>query len=273
MDRTVLISGCAGTLGREIADKYLKVGDRVIGTVRDDNAIDAVFDTLGNQPNLSLYSLDLSLGESANGQFDTICSECPAIDVLINNAATHYPTAIEDADIDSCRRLFEINLWSPIRLAQAVLPAMRSKNCGHIINIGSLSALAGLPCDGVYGASKAALRAAFESLRHEVAEFGVNVSMVMCGSFQSGLQGKMARDTATESPYSRLYQAWLQSIENSVQAELSAADLAESVFRISESDAPDFCHPVGRVAAEVLEALEKMSDAERQAAIISWSGR
>lgn len=273
MKRTVLVSGCGGALGLEIAEKYLKAGDSVIGTVRSDNDMTAVYDTLGKLPNLSLYSVDFSLGKPATSQIDAIISNPPAIDVLINNAATHYPATIEDADIDSCRQLFEVNLWSPLLLAQAVLPQMRERNCGYIINIGSLSGLAGLPCDGIYGASKAALRAAFESLRQEVANFNINVSMVVCGSFKSGLQGKMTNDDAgIESAYSSLYQSWLESMQGSDNSELSASDVADSVFRISGADTPDFYYPVGRVAKEVLAALEKMSDTERQVAIKKWAG-
>lgn len=273
MKRTVLISGCGGALGLKIAENYLSAGDRVIGTVRRDDDKATVCNTLESPRNLSLYSLDLSLSKSATRQIAAIVSDSPDIDVLINNAATHYPTSIEDADIDGCRQLFEVNLWSSLRLAQAVLPQMRKRESGYIINIGSLSGLAGLPCDGIYGASKAALRAVFESLRHEVASFNVNVSMVVCGSFPSGLQGKMANaDTGAESAYSNLYRSWLDSMLSSESSELSASDVAESVFRISESDTPDFFYPVGRVAKEVLATLEKMGDAERQAAIRRWSG-
>ncbi|MGI9288969.1 MAG: SDR family NAD(P)-dependent oxidoreductase [Pseudomonadales bacterium] len=273
MKRTVLISGCGGALGLEIAEKYLKAGDRVIGTVRRDDDRAAVCNTLESPRNLSLYSLDLSLGRLATRQIATIVSDSPNVDVLINNAATHYPATIEDADIDRCRQLFEVNLWSPVLLAQAVLPRMRARKRGYIINIGSLSGLAGLPCDGIYGASKAAMRAVFESLRQEVASFNVNVSMVVCGSFQSGLQGKMiSTEISAGSVYEDLYQSWLESMQGSESSELSASDVAASVFRISECDTPDFFYPVGRVAKEVLAALEKMSDAERQAAIRRWSG-
>lgn len=273
MKRIVLISGCGGALGLEIAAKHLKAGDRVIGTVRLDDDMAAVYDTLGNLSNLSLYSLDLSLAKSAKRQIETIVSSSPDIDVLINNAATHYPTTIEDADMDGSRQLFEVNLWSPILLAQAVLPSMRMRNRGYIINIGSLSGLAGLPCDGIYGASKAALRAAFESLRQEVENFKVNISMVVCGSFQSGLQDKMtSADVSADSAYADLYQSWLETMRSSNSPELSAGDVADCVFTISESDAPDFYYPVGRVAREVLTSLEKMSDVERQVAIKRWSG-
>jgi len=178
-----LITGIGGGLGRAVAKAALARGDSVVGTTR--SAGDAAFEALapGRAHVLSVDLTDDASVRAAVARAETLTG---GIDRLLNNAGYGLVGAIEEVSIDEARDLFEINVFGAIRMIQAVLPAMRTRRAGHVVNITSVSGHAPWAGTGVYGASKYALECVGQTLAQEVAPFGIRVTNVAPGGFRTG---------------------------------------------------------------------------------------
>lgn len=178
-----LITGIGGGLGRAVAKAALARGDSVVGTTR--SAGDAAFEALapGRAHVLSVDLTDDASVRAAVARAETLTG---GIDRLLNNAGYGLVGAIEEVSIDEARDLFEINVFGAIRMIQAVLPAMRARRAGHVVNITSVSGHAPWAGTGVYGASKYALECVGQTLAQEVAPFGIRVTNVAPGGFRTG---------------------------------------------------------------------------------------
>jgi NAD(P)-dependent dehydrogenase (short-subunit alcohol dehydrogenase family) len=177
-----LITGIGGGLGRAVAKAALARGDSVVGTTR--SAGDAAFEALapGRAHVLSVDLTDDASVRAAVARAETLTG---GIDRLLNNAGYGLVGAIEEISIDEARDLFEINVFGAIRMIQAVLPAMRARRAGHVVNITSVSGHAPWAGTGVYGASKYALECVGQTLAQEVAPFGIRVTNVAPGGFRT----------------------------------------------------------------------------------------
>lgn len=180
---TWLITGIGGGIGRALAREALERGDTVVGTSR--RAQDPAFEALA--PGRA-HVLEIDLRDEAAVRAAVTRAEelVGGIDRLVNNAGYGLVGAIEEAGMDEIRDLFEINLFGAIRMIQAVLPAMRARRAGHIVNITSVSGLAPWAGTAIYGASKYALECIGQTLAPEVAPFGIKVTNVAPGSFRTG---------------------------------------------------------------------------------------
>nr|WP_314467752.1 oxidoreductase [uncultured Novosphingobium sp.] len=178
-----LITGIGGGLGRAVAKAALARGDSVVGTTR--SAGDAAFEALapGRAHVLSVDLTDDASVRAAVARAETLTG---GIDRLLNSAGYGLVGAIEEVSINEARDLFEINVFGAIRMIQAVLPAMRARRAGHVINITSVSGHAPWAGTGVYGASKYALECVGQTLAQEVAPFGIRVTNVAPGGFRTG---------------------------------------------------------------------------------------
>ncbi|KQY91481.1 short-chain dehydrogenase [Caulobacter sp. Root1455] len=181
MTRTWLITGVSGGLGREIARAALARGDMVFGTVRQAADADA-FARLGGQA-LILDVTDEAAVKAGVARAEGVAGR---IDILVNNAGYGLVGAVEEASLDEVRAQFETNLIGPLAMLKAVLPAMRARRAGRIINITSVSGLAVWAGTGVYCASKWALEGLTQTLAAEVAELGIKVTNVAPGGLRTG---------------------------------------------------------------------------------------
>lgn len=180
MTKTWMITGVSGGLGREIALAALARGDIVVGTVRKPEAA-AAFEALGGRA-LILDVTDEAAVTSAVAQAETVTGQ---IDILVNNAGYGLVGAVEEASLDEVRKQFEVNVFGPLAVLKAVLPAMRARRAGRIINITSVSGLAVWAGTGVYCASKWALEGLTQTLAQEVAELGIKVVNVAPGGLRT----------------------------------------------------------------------------------------
>jgi NAD(P)-dependent dehydrogenase (short-subunit alcohol dehydrogenase family) len=195
MTKTWLITGVSGGLGREIALAALARGDTVVGTVRKAKDADA-FELLGG------HALVLDVTDEAAVKAGVAKAEALSgrIDILVNNAGYGLVGAVEEASLDEVRAQFETNVVGPLAMLKAVLPAMRARHAGRIINITSVSGLAVWAGTGVYCASKWALEGLTQTLAAEVAELGIKVTNVAPGglrtSFSTGSKAIVASKIA-----------------------------------------------------------------------------
>jgi NAD(P)-dependent dehydrogenase (short-subunit alcohol dehydrogenase family) len=175
-----LITGVSRGLGKALAEAALARGDTVIGTVREGDP------RIGNQKGtFHLLTLEMrdpgAIEKTAARAFDL----AGRLDVIVNNAGYGLLTPIEDASDAEMARLFEVNVYGPIRLIRAVLPRLRAQRSGHIINITSIAGRAPNPGSGVYAATKFAMEGLSHSLSQEVRPLGIKVTAVAPGAFRT----------------------------------------------------------------------------------------
>lgn len=188
MTKTLFITGVSTGLGRALAEAALADGHRVVGTLRNE-AARAEFDRL--TPGRSFGRiLDVTDTAAIKPLIDAVEHEVGAIDVLVNNAGYGHEGILEETPLDDVRRQFEVNLFGVIAVIQAVLPHMRRRRSGHIINITSMGGYITFPGIGIYNASKFALEGLSDSLAKEVKDLGIAVTAVAPGAFRTDWAGR-----------------------------------------------------------------------------------
>jgi NAD(P)-dependent dehydrogenase (short-subunit alcohol dehydrogenase family) len=180
--RNWLITGVSSGLGRALAAAALAAGDRVAGTVRSADARNAFEASVPGRAHG--FILDMRDSDAIASTVEAV-EKSGGIDVLVNNAGYGLVGAVEEASLAEARAQFEVNLFGPLALIQAVLPAMRARQSGVIVNITSVSGLATWQGTGIYCASKFALEAIGETLCDEVAPLGIKVINVEPGGMRT----------------------------------------------------------------------------------------
>ncbi len=180
--RVWMITGAARGIGLRIVEAALAAGDRVVATSRDVASLRERF--AGNDALLPV-ALDVTDEAQAATAVAAALARFGRIDVLVNNAGYGLLGAVEEASADEVRRLYETNVFGLLNVTRAVLPAMRERRSGHVINISSLGGLRSGPGFGVYCSTKFALEGLSEALHGELAPLGVHVTVVEPGYFRT----------------------------------------------------------------------------------------
>jgi NAD(P)-dependent dehydrogenase (short-subunit alcohol dehydrogenase family) len=189
------ITGCSTGLGRALATHVLERGWRAAVTARDP---EAVADLVGRHGDRAVA---LALDVTDPGQIAAAVERAEEtfgrIDVLVNNAGHGYLAAVEEGDDTEVRALFDTNVFGLAAVTRAVLPGMRARRSGHVVNVSSLGGLAGFGATGYYHATKFAVEGLSESLAAEVAPLGVGVTIVEPGAFRTNWSGPSMKQSAT----------------------------------------------------------------------------
>lgn len=186
-----LVTGASRGIGKATAAALVERGFEVIGTSRQAAAIPDK-ERIGG---VRYLPLDLTSEASIAG----LLASVGAVDVLINNAGASQIGAVEEAPPDRVRELFALNLFGQIQLIQGLLPGMRERRRGHIVNVASFAGVAPVPFSALYAGSKAALIAVTRGLRHEVAPWGIRVTLVAPLDVHTGIPQE--RYFGETSPY------------------------------------------------------------------------
>ena len=195
---TWLITGTSSGLGRALAEQAARAGHQVAATARDSGTIRDLVDACPGR--VAAIDLDVTDAASRAAAVAAAQERFGGIDVLVNNAGYGYTAAIEEGEDDAVAVLFATNFTGPVALIKAVLPGMRERRAGLIINISSIGARATLAGGGYYSAAKAALEGASGALRREVAPFGIRVMVVEPGSFRTAFRGQSAKRSRIRIP-------------------------------------------------------------------------
>lgn len=185
---TWFITGTGSGFGRAIAQAALARGDRVAGSVRSASAAQA-FEALAPGQALAVH-LDVTDASAVAEAVAKAEAAFGPIDVLVNNAGYGFVAGVEEATPAEVRAQFEVNVFGALALMQAVLPSMRRRRSGWIVNITSVSGLVGWPSLGIYSGSKFALEGISETLAQEVGGFGIRVMIVEPGGFRTDFAGR-----------------------------------------------------------------------------------
>jgi NAD(P)-dependent dehydrogenase (short-subunit alcohol dehydrogenase family) len=192
---TWFITGCSTGLGRSLAEAVLARGDNAVVTARDSASVQ---DLLADHPDSALaLALDVTRAEQVEQAVRAAEERFGEIDVLVNNAGYGYRAAVEEGDDAGVQLQFATNLFGPIAMMKAVLPGMRSRRRGTIVNISSIGARISQPGSGYYAASKSALEAVTASLRKEVAPLGITAMVVEPGGFRTDFAGRSLQQSPT----------------------------------------------------------------------------
>jgi NAD(P)-dependent dehydrogenase (short-subunit alcohol dehydrogenase family) len=192
---TWFITGCSTGLGRALAAAVLERGDNAVITARDASSLD---DLVKAHPGTALaVALDVTDDEQAAAAVRQGESAFGGVDVLVNNAGYGYRAAVEEGGPADVRQLFATNFFGPVALIKAVLPGMRARRSGAIVNISSIGAQRSPEGSGYYAATKAALEAMTSSLRKEVEPLGIKAISVEPGGFRTDFAGRSLAQSAT----------------------------------------------------------------------------
>jgi NAD(P)-dependent dehydrogenase (short-subunit alcohol dehydrogenase family) len=191
-NRTWLITGCSTGLGRALAEVLIAKGERVFATARKPEELK---DLVAGHDNARALKLDVTVPADIKAAADEV-ERAGGVDVLVNNAGYGYLTSIEEGDEEGYRAQFETNVFGLIAMTKAVLPAMRKRGSGHILNIASVGGLVGNPGSGYYAATKFGVVGFSEALSKEVAGFGIKVTVVEPGPFRTDWAGRSLQSSA-----------------------------------------------------------------------------
>lgn len=192
---TWLITGCSTGLGRAFAEAVLARGENVVATARDAST---VADLAEAHPDTALaLALDVTDDDQVTAAVQAAEERFGGVDVLVNNAGYGYRAALEEGEDADVRQLFETHVFGTVRTTKAVLPGMRARRSGTIVNLSSIGARVAPEGSGYYAAVKAAVEALTLSLRKEVAPLGITAMVVEPGGFRTDFAGRSLTQSST----------------------------------------------------------------------------
>jgi NAD(P)-dependent dehydrogenase (short-subunit alcohol dehydrogenase family) len=201
--KTFFITGASSGLGRALATEALAVGHRVVGTARSETAR-TEFEALAPGRSFGRV-LEVTDDAAVLAVVAEVEARIGPIDVLVNNAGYGHEGTIEESPLEDLRKQFEVNVFGAVAVIKAVLPYMRQRRHGHILNITSMGGMVTFPGLGYYHGSKFALEGISETLAKEVMGFGIAVTAVEPGGFRTDWAGRsMVRAPRTISDYDAL---------------------------------------------------------------------
>ena len=265
--RVWMITGAARGIGLRIVEAALAAGDSVVATSRDVTALRERF--AGNESLLPV-ALDVTDEGQAGAAVAAALARFGHVDVLVNNAGFGLLGAVEEASADEVRRLYETNVFGLLNVTRAVLPAMRERRSGHVVNISSVGGFRSGPGFGVYCSTKFAVEGLSEALHGELAPLGVHVTVVEPGYFRTEF---LDQSSLTVSP--RILADYAPTAgavrEAAVRINLNQpgdpARLAQAVLALVASPTPPLRLPLGtdtlRMMAEKIDFVEAETEAWR----------
>lgn len=262
MTETWLITGCSTGLGKNIAKVLLENGKKVAVTARKTDTVRELGEAFPD--NALILPLDVTDPEAVKKAVEKTCEAFGGIDVLVNNAGYGYRAAVEEGLEEDVQRLFETNFFGPVRMIKEVLPHMRSRRKGVIVNVSSVAVEYTMPGSGYYSASKCALEGLSDGLRRETEPLGIKVMVVEPGAFRTDFSGRsLTQSVRAISDYDET--AGKRRIGADKTHGTQPGDPYRAAQRIMETvDAGDvpFRLVLGRDAVEVVEASLQQRTAE-----------
>ena len=256
--KTLLITGVSSGFGRALAQEALAMGHRVVGTVRGEQARHE-FEALASGDAIGRI-LDITDFDAIDAIVADIEETVGPIDVLVNNAGYGHEGILEESPLAEMRREFDVNVFGAVAMTKAVLPHMRRRRSGHILNITSMGGYITLPGISYYCGSKFALEGISEVLGKEVKSFGIAVTAVAPGSFRTDWAGRsMVRTPRSIPDYDGLFDPIREARQQKSGQQLGdPAKAARAMLKLIASDQPPAHLLLGSDALNLVR--QKLSD-------------
>lgn len=252
--KTFLITGVSSGLGKAVAAAALEEGHTVLGTVRSESNKVAFESTMPGRAHAAV--LDVTDFDAIEKTIPELLSRHGRIDVLINNAGYGHEGTLEESGLAELQRQFNVNVFGAVAMIKAVLPSMRTRRSGHIINITSMGGFITMPGIAYYCGSKFALEGISEALGKEVAGFDIKVTAVAPGSFRTDWAGRsMVRSGRMVQDYDTLFEPIRQArqVKSGAQAG-DPAKAAHAILAIVAASDPPAHLLLGKDALELVRA-------------------
>ena len=246
MSKTILITGASTGFGRDTAETLARTGHTVFATMRDPEIKNREHAAALRDQDIEVVALDVTDPESVDQAVAAVIAKAGHIDVLINNAGVASAGVSEAFTADQAKAMFDVNVFGLHRVTRAVLPALRSRNDGLIVNIGSVLGRVTLPFFGFYGASKFAVEALTDSLRLELSQLGIDVVLVQPSAYPTQMYASAGQPADSE-----------RVAEYGAIGEIPGAMFEHFTTVFSASDAPN-PHDISEAIADLV-ALPKGS--------------
>jgi len=255
---TVLITGTSKGIGFETALCFARAGHKVLATMRNPAQSPALAEIVSREKLPILISaLDVDSDTSVTDGIAALTQAHGEIDVLVNNAGVETAGSVEETPLNLFRSIMETNYFGVIRCTQAVLPQMRERRSGCIVQVSSVAGRFSQPPLAAYCASKWALEAMTEALASEMKTFGVRVALVEPGIIDTAMAQRISRAGSSRYRQSeRVAGFFAKSLEESRPASL----VAEKILEIVENGTWQLRHPVGPDAVPLISSRQSMTD-------------
>lgn len=252
MKKVILITGASSGIGLACANMLSKKGHQVYGTSRNIERL--------KYASFRPLALDVTDDQSVAKVYNYILEQEGRIDVLINNAGNGVAGPAYQMPLELARKQFEVNFFGAVRVSNTVLPGMLLQNEGLVINIGSLAGLFGLPYQSMYSASKFALEGYSQSLRMELRNTGIKVTIINPGDFRSSFSTNRDKTPFTlhSQQLAMEYEAAIQSMERDEHMAPDPGQLARKVVQIIQSGNPRHRYLVGQFGQTIVPALKQV---------------
>ena len=265
MEKVAVITGTSSGIGFETALALAREGYHTYATMRDITKSDKIKEIEKKESlKIDVLELDVDNEDSAKTAIQQILDQKQRIDVLVNNAGWGLWGCVEDVSVDEFRAQFETNFFSIIRLIQEVTPTMRKQGSGTIVNVSSVAGRIGFPASPAYISSKFALEGLSESLRLEMAPFGVNVVIIEPGVIKTNFLNpmKMAKRSESDTVYRDITVKVTSGVKMMAEMGTHPKEVADTIVKAIKNENPLPRYIVGNDASMFLEARKNKTDIE-----------
>ena len=267
-DKTAIVTGSSSGIGKEISLILARNGYNTFATMRNLDKSLELKSLAENEKisSLEFEQLDVTVEESVQSAIKNIQKKAGKIDILVNNAGYGLVGAFEDMSIEEIRQQYETNFFGLIRTTQAVLPIMRERRSGLIVNISSGVGRFGIPTLSAYASSKFALEGLTESMSYELEPFGIRTVLIEPGVIKTNFFNSTIFAQKSQNPNSP-YVDFMKNMEKSFTHMMShnsstPEEVAKIVLEAITDVNPKIRYLVGKDVEEWIQAKKKMSDEE-----------
>ncbi|ASS91233.1 oxidoreductase [Aeribacillus pallidus] len=245
------VTGASSGFGLLTSVALAGEGYRVLASMRDLNKrgrLEAAAKEAGVTDRIEIIQLDVNDFSSAETVIQNVIEEYGQIDLLVNNAGYAAGGFTEELAVEEWRRQFETNFFGLVAVTKAVLPSMRARRSGKVVNISSISGRIGFPSMGPYVASKFAVEGFSESLRLEMLPYGVHVVLIEPGSYKTEIwsKGLDAVSVNPDSPYVKEMEKILKYVNHVADTAPAPDEVIQQIVHVAKSPYPKLRYPVGK---------------------------
>ena len=265
MEKVAVVTGTSSGIGFETALALAREGYYTYATMRDTTKSDKIQELAKKESlKIDVIELDVDDENSVKTAIQKILEQKQRIDVLVNNAGWGLWGCVEDVSINEFKAQFDTNFFSIIRLIQEVVPTMRKQGSGTIVNVSSVVGRIGFPASPAYISSKFALEGLSESLRFELAPFGVNVVIIEPGVIKTNFMKnmKMAEKSESDTVYRDITVKVVSGVKMMAEMGTHPKEVADTIVKATKDEKPLPRYVVGNDASMFLEAKKSKTDIE-----------